>query len=447
MMNIFYSRLVLVTTSLLIGAAPAFAKEDFYVSGGLHVDLGWEVGIGAFTSPNSNFGLGRIDLETGKNTGDANWLEGYTRSTLGLRYDIDTRTELFAIVAGVTSATLGDGDVGGFTNDGSDIDLDQAYAGFSSSLLGGKDGGGWDVTVSGGRQKLQVGDGFLFWGGNFDTAGDKTFWLAPRQSFDLAGIVKLEGKSTSVTGFAVQADKDNAHTEVAGVDVGYSGDWGSVGLLGGRVLDENGTIVREGMSVVSARAKDIKVPGLNDLAVSGELTYEFDGRDGVDFNAYGLYGQWTYTFADTPWKPELTYRFAKFSGDSDPSDSDIKSFDPLFYGFSGWGSWFMGEVVGEYMLFNSNQITHMVKLSVAPTESTGAGLIYYHFDLDKANYFGTPVSSKSFADELNAYAEWTVNENLYLAGVAGFAVPDTAAKETFGNKTNWIFEVYATYTY
>jgi len=433
--------------ALAATAANALAAEDVYVSNGFHVDLGAEFGVGAFTSPNSNFGLGRIDIATGANTGDADWVEGYFRPSLGLRYDVDTDTKIFGYVSGVLSATGGDGDVGGFTSDGTDADLDQAYAGFSTKIMGGKDGGGWDANLSGGRQKVQISDGFLFWDGNFDTGGDQTFWLAPRQAFDLAATFKLEGKSLSSTSFVVRSDQDSAHTEMYGSDTTYSGDWGSLGLLTGKIFDDNGDLSRDGMNLVSARAKDINAPGIENLTFGGEFAYEFGDGNGADFDAYAFYGETSYKFASVAWQPTLTYRYSQFSGDSNPTGGEIKSFDPLFYGFSGWGKWFLGEIVGEYMLFNSNETVHQVMLSVAPTESIGAGLIYYHFELDKNNYFGTLVSDTNFADELNAYAEWKVNDNLYLAGVTGFAIPNTAAEEIFGNETNWVFEVYATYTY
>jgi hypothetical protein len=432
---------------LTAAAVSAVAVEDVYVSNGFHVDLGAEFGAGAFASPDSNFGLGRIDLVSGVNTGDAEWLEGYFKPSLVLRYEADTGTTLSAHVSGVLAATGGDGDVGGFTSGGTDIDLDQAYAELSTKLMGGKEGGGWDVTVSGGRQKVEIGDGFLISDGNLDIGKDRTYWLAPRQSFDLAATVKLQGEALGTTGFIVKSDKDTARTEMFGSDTTYSGDWGSLGLLTAYIFDGDGTIQRKGMDVVSIRAKDIKAPGIDNLTFSGEAAYEFGGNGGTNYDAYGFYGNVSYEFADLAWAPTLTYRYARFSGDSNPGNGSVRSFDPLFYGYSDWGSWFMGEVVGQYMLFNSNQTTHMVKLSVAPTESVGAGLIYYHFELDKKNYFGTPVSGRDFADEVNAYADWEVNDNLNLSGVAGFAIPDTAAKQIFGNKTNWIFEVTATYSY
>ena len=376
-----------------------------------------------------------------------NWGEGYFRPPLGFRYDAQADTQIYGLVSGVLAGTLGEGNAGGFTNDGADVDLDQAYAGIKTKLLGGKDAGGWDVDISGGREKLQIGDGFLIWDGNFDTFSDKIYWLSPRTAFDGAGIVKIENQTTKLTGFVLRSDKHNAHAELAGGDITYSGDWGSVGVLGFHIFDDNGALPRDGMSVVSARAKDLKVPGFENLAFSGEYARQFGGAGVNDFDAYGFYAQAAYTFASLPWSPKIRYRFAKFSGDGNPADTNIKGFDPLFHGFSGPGSWFLGEVVGEYLLFNSNELIHQVHLSASPTESISAGLIYYHFELDKKNYFGTSVTDKNFADELNAYVEWAVNDNLFVAAIAGFAVPNSAAKQAIGNDTQSTIQAYAVIKY
>ena len=88
-------------------------------------------------------------------------------------------------------------------------------------------------------------------------------------------------------------------------------------------------------------------------------------------------------------------------GDGDPNDSENTAFDPLFFGAGlGWGTWYQGEIVGEYLLFNSNNDAHMVQLNVKPADSLSAGLLHFNFMLDKSDYFGTSVKDKSFANEL-----------------------------------------------
>jgi hypothetical protein len=90
----------------------------------------------------------------------------------------------------------------------------------------------------------------------------------------------------------------------------------------------------------------------------------------------------------------------------------------------------------------------MVKLSLAPTDSLGLGAIYYHFALDEKHFFGTQVNDRSFADEVNLYADWTVSDNIYVSGVAGVAFPAKGAEQAIGdNETTYSLEAYLVFTY
>ena len=434
-----------------IGTAPALAIDDIYVVGDLRVNLGIEVGIGGFYVENPNFGLGRIDLRSGQNTGDAAWGEGYFEPSLSATYGPEGGFNLFGAVSAILPAvTAGDGDAGGFT-DGNDADagIEKGYLGFRIPIEGLGENP-WTLEVSGGKQDVQIGDGWLFWDGNFDSGDDTAFWLAPRTAFNWAATADVSNGTFGLKPFFVEGDNDNDHARVAGLDLRFEGDWGKLGALYGNVFNADEQVfVRDGMQMVSLRALGIAIPGIEGLSVSGEATKQFGDKNGNDFDGTGYYGQADYTLAELPWSPTLTYRYAWFSGDGDVTDSRIDGFDPLFYGFSsGWGTWFQGEIVGEYLLFNSNQRNHMVKLALAPMESLGVGVIYYRFSLDENNYFGTPVSDRHFADEVNFFADWTISDNVFLSGVASVAVPGSGAKQAFGDdQTIYGLEAYMVITF
>ena len=72
-----------------------------------------------------------------------------------------------------------------------------------------------------------------------------------------------------------------------------------------------------------------------------------------------------YEFGDVAWKPKLSYRYAFFEGD-DPATATNEGFDSLIPGFYDWGTWWQGEIAGEYFLSNSNLISHQVRLHLAP---------------------------------------------------------------------------------
>jgi hypothetical protein len=150
-----------------------------------------------------------------------------------------------------------------------------------------------------------------------------------------------------------------------------------------------------------------------------------------------------------PWTPSIAYRFAYFTGDPDPGDDRRQDFDPLFYeGDRAWGTWTQGEIVGNYLLFNSNQVNHMLHLAAYPTETLGIGAIFFHFELEEKDYFGTPVGERDFADEVDLYADWTITDNLAVGALYGVAFPGDAAEEAFGADDPFhLFEVYAVLTF
>lgn len=447
----FYRLCCGLVVTVGFAAPPAIAAEDVYVNGNLSVDIGVEIGAAIVSSPGANFGSGRVDIDSGVNTGDTVFGEGYVRPTIGAKLKVAPDTELYALVAGIGQATLGEGDQAGFTRDGSGtIDLDQAYFGLRTQSGGGKEGGGWSYDFSFGKQKVQIGDGFLIWDGNFDAGRDGAYFAAPRNAFDYGTTFKAENANLALTGFAMRSDIDSGRTLFAGGDVAYTFDFGTLGVLGGAVADTDAgnSLDRAGLIVVSVRARDIKTP-VENLTLSGEYTHEFGTSSEGDRDAYGLFAQIAYNFADLSWSPTLSYRYSRFSGDDNANDGVNRAFDPLFFGAGGgWGTWFQGEVVGEYLLFNSNEIAHQVKLAFQPTEEIGAGIIYYHFDLDKESYFGTAVTDTNFADEVNVYMDWQVNDQLYVGAVAGVAIPNAAANQVFGtDDLNGVIQALAIFTY
>jgi hypothetical protein len=81
-------------------------------------------------------------------------------------------------------------------------------------------------------------------------------------------------------------------------------------------------------------------------------------RNAVDrrVKAAAWYVEPGYKFSVLPWTPQLNLRYAHFSGDPNPNDRLKQSYDPLFTtgGDRGFGSWFLGEIFGQYISPNSN---------------------------------------------------------------------------------------------
>ena len=448
--------LVLVVT----GGERAARAIDLLEQEDLSLSLDLEAAAGGFVTNNTNFGAGRIDLQSGAVSGDAQWGEGYVKPALSLDYDTSAAGALYGGVSGVGAITVGDGDAGGFTDGGDKkASLEALFAGWRSGSLVAEALGEDALDLSAGRQDFQVGDGFLIWDGNLDTAGDGAYWLGPRTAFNFAGLAQIATGALGGQLFYLRADGDQGHTEPIGLNLDYALDdlgLGEDGTLGAMYLhvvdvdpDFEAELPRDGMQVATLRLNGLRMPGLEDLGVHAQYAHEFGDGQNVDFDAQAFYVEPFYEFSSLPWTPTLAYRFAYFSGDPDPDDDEREDFDPLFYDYSrGWGTWIQGEITGQYLLFNSNQINHMVHLSAYPTEAIGIGAIYFHFDLDEKNYFGTPVGERDFADEINVYVDWQATEQVFVSALYGIALPGDAAEEVFGDDQPYqLFQIYTVVTF
>ena len=444
---------------IVAASARAAAAIDLLERDGLALTFELEAGVGGLLTKDTNFGVGRIDLQSGEVSGGAQWAEGYLRPSLSLDYETTGAGALYGGVSAVGSLTVGDGDAGGFTDGGAKkVSLEALYGGWRSGGLLAESLGEDALDLSAGRQDFHVGDGFLIWDGNFDTRGDGGYWLGPRTAFDFAGLARVNTSPLGGQLFFLRADDDQGHTELAGVNLDYGlsdlglGDDAGLGAMYLRIIDVDrrfeAETPRDGMQLATVRLNDLRMPGFEDAGVYAQYAREFGDGDDVDFDAQAFYVEPFYNFSWLPWSPTLAYRFAYFSGDADPDDDEREDFDPLFYDYSrGWGTWTQGEIVGEYLLFNSNQVNHMVHLSATPAEPVTIGALYYHFDLAEKDYFGTPVDAKDFADEINLYVDWTVNDNLLVGALSGVAWPDSAAKELFGDDPFYLLLAYAIVTF
>jgi hypothetical protein len=99
-------------------------------------------------------------------------------------------------------------------------------------------------------------------------------------------------------------------------------------------------------------------------------------------------------------------------------------------GDRGFGSWFLGEIFGQYISPNSNLNVAMAHLKFSPLDTVEAGIIYYDFHFDQTAQFINPnITSRNAAQEVDFYSVWSATEWLTLSGVLGFAVPGAGLKQ------------------
>jgi hypothetical protein len=319
-----------------------------------------------------------------------------------------------------------------------DLAWEDAYVGWRSANLFQDSLGTDAIDLSYGRQRYQVGSGFLFWDGGSDGGQRAAYWIGPRKAFKQAGIAKLTTHGVEARGVYLEPN-DNPHsdTKLYGLDLQWSNeDFGSVGGGFYHIFDSR-IDTRDGMNIYDIRADLTPLRGketLPGLTLKGEFTYEDNGNTQEGF---GYYGELGYDFGETlPWTPYVSYRYAHFSGD-DPSSTKDQNFDPLFYGSSDWGTWFQGEILGEYVLLNQNLNSSTIRVAASPTEDLKLNLLYYYFWLDDADGLGTEGSS--FADEVDLTADYTLNDHVSFSLVGGVANPRNGASNFTGGNNLWSY--------
>ncbi len=327
----------------------------------------------------------------------------------------------------LSSGTWGDGDAANISSGGERrTGIEDAYAGWRSGSLFpllGENG----VDISFGRQVVTVGDGFLIsgdalnpgdgqFGKEFDRGG--AYYIAARKAFDKTAVIRLGGKE-GWRGDLMWLKSDNriqANTEISVATLEHVGAPGTLGLtwIHGIDVDERYAIIpsrleRKGMNTVSLR-------GTGGLGVENlNLSFEYASQELDHSHENGWYAEGSWTFADAPWKPTATYRYSRFS----------ELYDPLFYGFSrGFGTWFQGEVAGNYAgPLSSNAGVHHIGLAATPREDIALGALYFNFHtLDKS-------LGEQSGQELDLYLMWTANEHWQAGLLGGFYKPRHNAAE------------------
>jgi hypothetical protein len=167
-----------------------------------------------------------------------------------------------------------------------------------------------------------------------------------------------------------------------------------------------------------------------------------DHGDLLDSSAWNALVGWQ---LETAWKPKISYRYAVFEGD-DPDTAKNEAFDGLWTGFYDWGTWWQGEIGGEYFLSNSNLISNQLRVHAKPNDSIGTGLILYDFHFDNTASAG--VTSDNIGAELDWYLDWTMNDHFTVSFVASYFTPGRAVEQAFDRDENLYYGmIYVAYSY
>lgn len=438
--------------ALSLAALPlsgAWAEKTLYENDTTTVTATVDAAAAYLHTVNPNFGNGY----RGKNTFD--WIEAFVKPGVKARHSFADGNAVYGGYSAVAVTTRGDGDPSNFSPDEpSSAETEDAYLGWNSGKLTSATLGDYSLDLSAGRQQFVIGDGFLINDGHFDQAGDGAFWLAPRRAYDMTTILKVETQPVRADLFYLQGGRDISNAGVVGLNTEYVApdDRGTVGIYGFHVFHSDAAFnvgtpdSRDKLNTISIRGAGNPFTTLPGLFLSAELAQQWNEDSVRPVRAWAGYAEAGYRVDSLPLKPMLSYRYATFSGD-DPESSDDEAFDALFYGSSprGWGTWFMGEITGSYLVPNTNANIHMLHLNVLPSESTSIGVVYYNYRRDEP---APGAASAHFSDEVNIYGEWQALPYLRLFAVASASQPDDAAIAEFGNtKTYQLFNVFAVFSF
>ena len=306
---------------------------------------------------------------------------------------------------------------------------------FDDLYLGWRKGDAEDgmIEITGGRYSYQIANSFLLNDGYSDGGSRGGYWSNPRTAWAPGIRLAYLDSAHELELFYLERDErpeSDSDTRIKGINY----QWHSPGMawvLGASYLALEANELepqRDGADVWNLRAfiSPLSVP----LTIEAEWVRE-DNGPALDATAW--YIQPYYTWENTPWKPTLYYRYAYFEGDN-PDTPANEDYDMLFPGFHDWGSWWQGEIAGEYFLSNSNLKTHMLRLHSEPRSNIGTGLLWFDFTLDQPGSYNGGVSSDQLATEINWYLDWTLNQLFTFSFVLARNQPGAAVKEAF-NRT------------
>ena len=401
-----------------------------------------EFAAGTFFGNNSYFG--ESESFNGANT------DSWTEGAFELGFNGETpvgKGALFGVVTGIYTRTWGD-DASGLTvglPETHEFDLEQAHIGWrSGDTIESLDEDA--LSIQYGHFDYVVGTGLLLADGNSDGGERGGWWMSARKTFRNSFLTTLKSGAWKLEGFYLENKARFDGIEGHGYGGNFEYEFANAGLNTGllyiKVPDQthnDGEFVGHHSWALRGDWATTK-----NLGFSGEYVYQsrYSGTHPKGWFLKGAY-QWN----DTAWTPEFSYRYAHFDGD-DLATPGNEGFATIAYGFTDYGSWFQGEITGNYPLGNDNLSSHLLRLRFFPNESLTLNALYYDFTLDQPHIFGESVASTDWGEEINLALDWAATDHLFVIGTFGLLFPGEAAKNWTGGDENWLyFMLYASYKF
>lgn len=331
------------------------------------------------------------------------------------------------------------------------VDLEDAVLGWrSGELLPALGENALELSV--GRQRYEIGDGFFMLDGAGDGGKRGAFWLAPRKAFYMSAIARLTSGPYLAELFYLRPDDHPfSSTDVVGGNLEYTaGEAGAIGFTYMKIPHSRDG-ARDGMNFFSWRGSLTPLSSDRAFRVGGEYALELDGRRA---HASAWHVETSYSLERVAWTPFAGYRYAHFSGDR-PGTREFELWDPLFYGYQDWSTWYLGEIIGNFVALNRDLAVHTVWLRAQPTESLTTQLIYNYYALVEpvtviaardANPRAANIRSRHLGQSFDFVTDWSATSYLSFTGVVSALDPGAGMQQYVQSdaKTWWLhFMLYA----
>jgi hypothetical protein len=375
------------------------------------------------------------------------WMEGFIKPALSGSYTLRSSSQIYGTLSAVGERTYANAPLRVGLDNSSFLPEDLAIGWRSGNVFDSLGENALDVVV--GRVPYTLGRGLLLWDGAAEGGSRGGYWSNARKAFEFGAIARFKPRQHTLETFYLAKDdlpENETASRVWGAN--YEFRHGEHSTFAATYMrwqaDRDVKPQREGLDVYNLRAYTAPIPAARNL--SFELEYAAERNDDV-LSADAWAAGAGYELSAVTWTPTITYRYAFFEGD-DPSTAASEAFDPLFTGFSDWGSWWQGEIAGEYFLANSNLRSHLVRVHVAPSEALGTGLIAFKVLLDEPSAYAPGVTDRNLAVEIDWYADWKINDHFTASFVAAFANPQRAVQQSIGRTENFKYGmVFLAYRY
>ena len=481
--------LLAVVSAVALGRS-VWADQSIYNEEGTKVTGSFTGVVGAFGVGNVDFGAGDFNSSVSSTTRKTErvWVESSIKPGIGAETPLWGHGTGYSLFSFVAQGTRGDGDAASSlaqeglrsttSNQPTRIDLEDAVVGWrSGDVL--KDTLGSDaLDVSYGNQSLLVGDGLVIGAGIYNAFRRGAFYTSLASDFERTAIMKLNPDGVPLRGNLFKLEDRVDQDLMQGFDqskaklAGFNAEWfkagekkegdettppdvWTLGIMYFNIYDADSSpsgnrtgafgftptstasslaesANRDGLNVFSFRAAGSFLEFDRNILFYGEYVGEQNGNTDRRVDASAWYVEPGYRFSDVVWSPQLAFRYAQFSGESNPNGHTKHSYDSLFYtaGPRGYGSWYLGEIYGWYLGTPSNIDVVMASANVSPLDTLTTGLIFYDFRFDHTAQFNNPrITSDHALDEIDLYATWTPEKWLSVSSVLGFAISGDGFKQ------------------